>query len=118
MKFLSAAAFAISAALVAASVGAATMTKEMCLGCHGPFDKLKAKNVQVEADPKPVNPHTYIPHNGKGGMDQVWECTMCHTPHAMPPKKDPNREPANVEACYQCHHQYNFKRCDECHGGK
>ena len=63
------------------------------------------------------NWESFIPHTDKGDMDKIWECTMCHTPHAMPPKKAPNREPANVEACYQCHHQYNFKRCDECHGG-
>ena len=105
-------------ACFSASAGAATMTKEQCLGCHGPFESLHAKNIQVEADPKPVNPHVYIPHTKTGGMDKIWECTMCHEPHAMPPKKNPDREHANIEACYQCHHQYNFKRCDECHGGK
>ncbi len=108
---------ALTAAVLVLPVEAAQMTKEQCLGCHGPFESLRAKNIQAEADPAPVNPHIYIPHTDKGGMDKIWECTMCHTPHAMPPKKDPNREPANVEACYQCHHQYNFKRCDECHGG-
>lgn len=107
----------LTAAVLVLPVEAAQMTKEQCLGCHGPFESLRAKNIQVEADPAPVNPHIYIPHTDKGGMDKIWECTMCHTPHAMPPKKTPNREPANVEACYQCHHQYNFKRCDECHGG-
>ena len=99
------------------SLQAAGTTKQDCLACHGPFDKLISKNIAVEADPKPVNPHTSIPHTKTGKMDQIWECTMCHTPHAMPVKKDPNREKANVEACYQCHHQYNFQRCDACHGG-
>lgn len=96
---------------------AAGMTKQECLACHGPFEDLIKKGITVEADPKPVNPHTFIPHTEKGGMDQIWECTMCHEPHAIPPKKDPHREKATVEACYQCHHQYNFERCDSCHGG-
>lgn len=106
-----------AAALCLSSVQAAQMGKQQCLTCHGPFDALIAKGISVEADPKPVNPHKYIPHTQKGGMDQIWECTMCHTPHAMPPKKDPNREKANIEACYQCHHQYNFQNCNDCHGG-
>lgn len=99
------------------SAQAAAPGKQECLACHGSFDALIAKGITVEADPKPVNPHKYIPHVEKGGMNEIWECTMCHTPHAMPPKKDPNREKANVEACYQCHHQYNFQKCDDCHGG-
>ena len=103
--------------LLAGPALAAQMTKQQCLQCHGPFEALIAKGIAVEADPRPVNPHTFIPHTKTGGMDQIWECTMCHTPHAMPPKKDPNREKATVEACYQCHHQYNFQRCDGCHGG-
>ncbi len=103
--------------LCAAAAFAAGTSKADCLACHGPFDALIAKGITVEADPKPVNPHKYIPHVEKGSMDQIWECTMCHTPHAMPPKKDPNREKANVEACYDCHHQYNFESCNSCHGG-
>lgn len=99
------------------SAHAAEMTKQQCLSCHGPFEALIAKGITVEADPKPVNPHKFIPHTEKGGMDQIWECTMCHTPHSMPPKKDPHREKANVEACYQCHHQYNFQNSNSCHGG-
>lgn len=94
------------------------MTKEKCLSCHGPFDKLIAKNIQIEADPSPVNPHLYIPHTKDGAMDKIWECTMCHQAHSIPPKKDPSREKATIEACYQCHHQYNFNRCDSCHGNK
>lgn len=112
-------ALSIAALGTACSANAAdATTKEQCLACHGPFESLVAKNIQVEADPSPVNPHKYIPHTKEGGMDKIWECTMCHTPHSMPPKKDPNRERANVEACYSCHHQYNFQRCDACHGGK
>lgn len=115
MKYVAALAVLLT---FAASSGAADMTKKDCLQCHGPFDALIAKNIQAEADPAPVNPHRFIPHTKTGGLDKVWECSMCHTPHAMPPKKDPDREKANVEACFQCHHEYNFKSCNECHGKK
>ena len=53
---------ALTAAVLVLPVEAAQMTKEQCLGCHGPFESLRAKNIQAEADPAPVNPHVYIPH--------------------------------------------------------
>ncbi len=52
------------------SLQAAGTTKQDCLACHGPFDKLISKNIAVEADPKPVNPHTFqrcdACHGGSG----------------------------------------------------
>lgn len=104
--------------IFACNLNANPMSKEQCLQCHGPFDALIAKNIQEDADPKPVNPHKYIPHGKEGGMDKIWECTMCHVEHSMPPKRDPKRQRATVEACYSCHHQYNFQSCNSCHGKK
>ncbi|WP_297611890.1 cytochrome c3 family protein [uncultured Sutterella sp.] len=97
----------------ASAFAAETLTKDQCLGCHGSFEALISKNVQVEADPLPINPHTYIPHGEKADQN-IWECTTCHTPHAMPPRKGAKAE-ANVDACYQCHHQYTFEKCSACH---
>jgi hypothetical protein len=38
--------------------------KDVCLGCHGPFDELTAapKTYTTESGNK-INPHQYVPHN-------------------------------------------------------
>ncbi|MDO5531545.1 cytochrome c3 family protein [Sutterella sp.] len=109
---------AILAAILAAvsftaNAADAAISKDMCIACHGSFDSIIEKNVQVDADPAPVNPHKYVPHTDKKA-ENVWECTTCHTPHAMPPQKGAKAE-ANIEQCYSCHHQFTFEKCSSCH---
>lgn len=77
---------ALTAAVLVLPVEAAQMTKEQCLSCHGPFESLRAKNIQAEADPAPVNPHVYIPHTDKGGMDKIWEYDVPHAARDAPEK--------------------------------
>ncbi len=94
---------------------AETLTKEQCLGCHGPtFDDLIAKNVQAQSDSGVVNPHKWIPHAGDEEKNAT-ECTECHQQHAFPPPKGYKDEMASLEPCYSCHHNYQFKKCSECH---
>lgn len=104
------------AASFALAAAAQQVDKQQCLTCHGSFDSIIAKNVQVEADPKPVNPHTYIPH-GQKKDDHVWQCTMCHTPHELPPKPGVKAE-STIEPCFECHHNYSFEPCGACHDNK
>ena len=56
------------------------------MACHGlTFSELVNKNIQVESDTGPVNPHVFLPHNDPNG--EVTECTNCHQVHTMPPPK-------------------------------
>lgn len=57
------------------------------MACHGlTFSELVNKNIQVESDTGPVNPHVFLPHNDPNG--EVTECTNCHQVHTMPLLKD------------------------------
>ncbi len=91
------------------------LTKEQCLGCHGPtFDDLINKNVQTQSDSGPINPHTWIPHAGGDDKNAI-ECIECHAQHPMPPASGYKDKNAGLEPCYACHHNYQFKKCGECH---
>lgn len=85
---------------------------EQCLACHGPFDKLSQKEILVPADPKPVNPHVFVPHDGK---DKYYDCVACHTPHPMPPPKGYKDKGAGLDPCYSCHHGEQIQNCKSCH---
>jgi hypothetical protein len=92
----------------------AKINKDLCLGCHGPFDKVIQADAKYKvSEEETVNPHKYVPHDGK----EVPECTECHTPHAIPPKdKSEVAKPNNVEFCFSgCHHMKNFQPCKTCH---
>jgi hypothetical protein len=87
----------------------------MCLGCHGPFDKLVAAANYVTATNEKISPHRYIPHDSKDAVN-IPECANCHSPHAIPPPATMPANTANVDWCYAtCHHQNNFTPCQECH---
>jgi hypothetical protein len=113
---------ALVALLVFGTLGLATqepkqpakVNKDLCLGCHGPFDKVIAKGVKFKiSEEEAVNPHKYVPHDG----EEVPECTECHIPHAIPLKdKSTVVKPKNVEFCFaSCHHMKNFQPCKTCH---
>lgn len=98
----------------------AKQTTAMCLGCHGPYEKLVAASEDfVTEDGEKVNPHTTVDdtilkvhESGKG----IPNCETCHKPHPQPFTTINDVAPANVEYCYlQCHHQENFTPCSECH---
>ncbi|MCI5850758.1 MAG: cytochrome c3 family protein [Sutterellaceae bacterium] len=112
-----AAAFLLGTASSAAFAadGAPAMKKAECLACHGPIEKLTALPPKYDAgDGKLVNPHKFVPHDSKD-LAKFPECTTCHTPHTMPPPKGFHDKNANVETCFSCHHEMNFKKCSECH---
>ena len=90
------------------------ITKEQCLACHGlTFSELVNKNIRVESDTGPVNPHVFLPHNDPNG--EVTECTNCHQVHTTPPPKGYKDDQASLETCYSCHHNYELKKCSSCH---
>ncbi len=96
--------------------------KEVCLACHGPYEKLMQTGaVYTSQDGEEVNPHTTIdpgpvrvsPHtSGKG----VAECYVCHKPHTVPLASVDVVARADVKICYSCHHTRTFSPCSNCHG--
>ncbi len=101
------------------SSAAPSVSNDVCLGCHGPYDKVaKATAKYTLQDGSVVNPHTTIdrsaskPHTTGQGVP---ECTQCHTPHPVPLASRNDVVKANVEYCYSCHHQRNFMPCTQCH---
>ena len=97
-----------------AKAPAAKMDKTMCLGCHGPFDKLvKAEAKFKTPAEETVNPHKYVPHDSEDAP----ECTECHTPHTIPLEdKSKVEKPKDVQFCYDsCHHMKNLQSCKTCH---
>ena len=103
--------------LFAVAVHAGPVLKDDCLKCHGPYEALVGKNVQVESDGGPVNPHVYVPHDA-GAKGDIPECIGCHTPHPLPPPAGYHEPTATIEGCYGCHHTYEFKKCSGCHKSK
>ncbi len=91
------------------------VTKEVCLECHGPFEKLTASSVTFTAENgEKINPHRYVPHDRKDEKS-IPECTKCHKPHQIPPELKPDVAKANPEWCYSCHHMREFTPCSACH---
>jgi hypothetical protein len=92
-------------------------SKETCLTCHGPFDKLAAStNYQAPSGEK-ISPHRYVPHTAKEAK-AIPECSNCHALHPVPPTTSgltalPKPE---VQWCYTaCHHKNTFQPCKDCH---
>lgn len=105
-----------AAALAAPAPGAVAQTG--CLRCHGPFDKLVAASGDyVAPSGEKLSPHRFVPHDSKLEKD-IPECTQCHTAHPLSPqpvKGQIDLSKVNVDWCYSCHHEKNFKSCKECH---
>lgn len=98
---------------------AATVSKDTCLNCHGPFDKIvEASGNYIAPSGEKTSPHRYVPHDSKKNGD-IPECTNCHTAHSLDPL--PTRgsidiSKVGVQWCYEsCHHEKNFTSCKECH---
>lgn len=52
------------------------------MACHGlTFSELVNKNIQVESDTGPVNPHVFLPHNDPNGevtdVQTAIKCIQC-----------------------------------------
>ena len=96
---------------------ATAVSKEVCLNCHGPFDKLATASAKyVASSGEKITPHRFVPHNSKEAK-AVPGCNNCHETHPLPataatvatlPKPD-------VQWCYTCHHKNNFVSCKDCH---
>ena len=86
-------------------------SKDTCLGCHGPFDKLTSVtvNYQWQSGDK-SSPHRYVPHDSK----DIPECSNCHKPHPVPLTSTKGLPKANAEWCNMCHHA-GFAPCKSCH---
>lgn len=89
--------------------------KDVCLGCHGPFDELAAAPITFTADNgDKINPHRHVPHN-RSDEKSVVECTKCHKPHPVPLTSKAEVAKPNVEWCFSCHHTNDFLPCKACH---
>jgi hypothetical protein len=90
---------------------AAGSSKNACLGCHGPFDKLTSATANYTFSlGERTSPHRYVPHNSK----DIPECSECHKPHPLPLTSKEGLPKANVESCYTCHHE-KVLQCGTCH---
>jgi len=92
-------------------------SKEACLDCHGPFDKLvAAANYQAPSGEK-ITPHRYVPHGAREAK-AIPECSNCHEPHPVPPPSTGfvSQSKPDVQWCYTaCHHKNTFQPCKDCH---
>ncbi len=119
MKHTIRSALAVSAALavciLSSPAGAVTKDTEQCLACHGPYDALVKKDVRTPADPGPINPHVYVPHQGG---KEYFDCLICHSRHEVPPPKGWKDETVTLDACSGCHHTQTYEKCAKCHDQK
>jgi hypothetical protein len=97
---------------------AAEVSNDMCLGCHGPFDKLVTVTLSsVAPSGEKISPHYYVPHTLKEAK-AIPECSNCHPPHPTPPTAADITAMGkpSVDWCYTtCHHDNNFTPCNKCH---
>ena len=91
-------------------------TAELCMGCHGPLEKLKARTSGYVTDQsEKVNPHVNVPHDST----KFTTCTECHEAHPLPVTGPVKIAKANVQYCYSaCHHMNDFTPCAQCHKEK
>jgi hypothetical protein len=105
--------------LVCALILSAEGSKDECLGCHGPYDKLiEATANYVAPSGEKTSPHRYVPHDSKK-EDDIPECTECHTAHPvdpLPAKRSIDLSKVGVQFCYDaCHHKKALTSCKGCH---
>jgi hypothetical protein len=95
---------------------AVAVSKDMCLACHGPYDKLATATANyVAPSGEKGSPHRFVPHDATAAVN-VPECSNCHQPHPIPPTANMKVTPANVDWCFStCHHQNDFTPCKNCH---
>jgi len=94
------------------------VSKEVCLDCHGPFDKLAFATAGYQASSgEKGTPHRYVPHSSREGK-AIPGCANCHEPHPVPPPSAGLKAlpKGDVQWCYTaCHHKNNFVSCKDCH---
>jgi hypothetical protein len=93
---------------------ASKVTKEQCLACHGPYEKIaKATENFKTPNEETTTPHKYIPHDST----DIPECTECHIAHTIPLQdKSTVVKPKDLGFCYDsCHHMKNLQPCKSCH---
>ena len=92
-------------------------SREACLNCHGPYDKLVSNaNYQAPSEEK-ITPHRYVPHSSKDSK-AIPECSNCHETHPVPTteKALSSLPKPDVQWCYTtCHHKNTFQLCKDCH---
>lgn len=91
-------------------------SKDVCLGCHGPFEKRVGSPANyVAPSGETTSPHRYVPHDSKAAI-AIPECTNCHEPHPVPPTSPMVVPKADVQWCYgACHHTNTLEPCKKCH---
>lgn len=90
---------------------AAAISKDVCLGCHGPFDKVVSATADYTMpNGEKANPHRYVPHDSK----DIPECSYCHVPHPVPLTSTEGLPKPSVQYCYGCHHA-GVLQCGTCH---
>ena len=94
--------------------------KDVCLGCHGPFDELIERTAKyVAPSGETTSPHRYLPHKETAKEARsLPDCGNCHQTHPVPPApSDLAALPKpKVEWCYKkCHHTKDFTPCMTCH---
>ncbi len=95
----------------------AASSKDACLACHGPYDKLAAATAgYVAPGGGKITPHRYVPHETKEAKG-IPECGNCHQPHPLPPAASTSATAKpDVQWCFaNCHHENNFESCKKCH---
>jgi len=96
----------------------AAVSKEACLDCHGPFDKLAGASPKyVAPSGEKITPHRFVPHDSKEAK-AIPGCDNCHKPHPLPPTATALAAlpKPDVQWCYTaCHHENNFTPCKDCH---
>jgi hypothetical protein len=87
-------------------------SKDVCLACHGSFDKLVSKTANYNGwlGREKASPHRYVPHKTK----DIPNCSHCHKPHPVPLTSMEGLPKPNADWCYTCHHT-GFLECGACH---
>ena len=104
------------AATAAATTTTAGSSKDACLACHGPFDKLVSASANyVWQNGDKQSPHRYVPHASTDIKD-IPECSNCHKPHPVPPTASDIAAMAKPDPswCFGCHHTGTLQ-CGTCH---
>jgi predicted CXXCH cytochrome family protein len=87
-------------------------SKNACLDCHGPFDKLTSATANYTfPGGEKTTPHRYVDHDSKN----IPDCSNCHKPHPVPLTSTKGLAKANAEWCFSCHHAKVLDKCVTCH---
>lgn len=89
-------------------------SKATCLSCHGPFEKFINQTLKYQTDGQTINPHKTVPHDSKK-IEDFPDCVTCHKPHPLPPPTGYKDKKVDLTVCYDCHHNYQFQPCSNCH---